>query len=227
MAYNSFRQSKAVRSIFWKAADGTGEIEKLAFAPNLNLFPWSWSSDGRYLAMGEASENLAKWNIAVLSMEGDHAIKPLLHEEYNEAQPKISPDGRYMAYMSDESGQARIYVRPFPDVNKGKWQISTGYGESPLWSPDGRELFYISNEGAVEVPVDTKTAFNAGKPRLLFRGPYLSGYGESPAWDISPDGKRFLMIKQPVSAAAAPEAARKINIVLNWLEELKQRVPVK
>ncbi len=118
-------------------------------------------------------------------------------------------------------------MRPFPDVNKGKWQISTGYGESPLWSPDGRELFYISNDGVVEVPVDTKTTFNAGKPRVLFRGAYLSGYGECPSWDISPDGKRFLMIKPAASTGEPVLGPRKINVVLNWTEELKQRVPGK
>jgi Tol biopolymer transport system component len=186
------------------------------------------SSDGKTLAVGEASQELSKWDIAVLSMEGDRNIKPLLQEEYNEFQPTISPDGKYMAYMSDESGEARIYVRPFPEVNEGKWQISTGYAESPLWSPDGRELFYIGNEGAIEVPLDTKSTFNAGKPRLLFQGLYVSGYGESPPWDISPNGKRFLMIKLPQATgeASTERIPRKINIVLNWLEELKERVPV-
>jgi Tol biopolymer transport system component len=226
--YTSLRESKDVRDIFWKAADGTGQVEKLASAADKNLFPWSLSSDGKTLAVGEASQELSKWDIAVLSMEGDRNIKPLLQEEYNEFQPTISPDGKYMAYMSDESGEARIYVRPFPEVNEGKWQISTGYAESPLWSPDGRELFYIGNEGAIEVPLDTKSTFNAGKPRLLFQGLYVSGYGESPPWDISPNGKRFLMIKLPQATgeASTERIPRKINIVLNWLEELKERVPV-
>jgi eukaryotic-like serine/threonine-protein kinase len=140
----------------------------------------------------------------------------------------VSPDGKYMAYMSMESGQNQmeVYVRPFPEVNKGKWQISTGGGESPLWSPDGRELFYRNSGAAMAVPVDTKTTFNAGKPKMLFRGPYVTGYGASPAWDISPDGKGFLMVKEPQSTPAA-EAPSKITIVLNWFEELKQKVPGK
>jgi len=145
-----------------------------------------------------------------------------------ETHPRLSPDGKYMAYMSAESGQMQIFVRPFPDVDKGRWQISTSPGESPLWAPDGKALFYLSEDGAVmEVPVDTGSTFTAGKPRMLFKGNYIMGYGESPSWDIHPDGKRFLMMKGPQAAASANAERRKINIVLNWFEELKQRVPVK
>jgi len=161
-------------------------------------------------------------------MEGDHPVKTLLHEEYIQHQPVISPDGKYMAYMSTESGKMEVYVRPFPEVNKGKWPISTDGGESPLWSRDGRELFYRNGGAIMAVAVDTKSTFSAGKPKMLFQGTYLTGYEDSPAWDMSPDGKLFLMMKPPASTAAAPTPAvpRKINIVLNWLEELKQRVPV-
>jgi Tol biopolymer transport system component len=118
--------------------------------------------------------------------------------------------------------RVRIYVRSFPDVNKGRWQVSTNGGDSPLWSPDGRELFYLNGEAAMAVSVATEPSFNIiGTPQVLFRGT---------PWDISPDGKRFLMIKPPESGqspAAAPPPQPKINIVLNWFEELKQRVPVK
>jgi hypothetical protein len=132
-----------------------------------------------------------------------------------------------MAYLSGESGHTEIYVRPFPDVNKGKWQISNGGGESPLWSPDGREMFYLNGDTVMAVSVETEPTFKPGKSRVLFKGAFIAGYGESPSWDISPDGKRFLMIKPPQSPASTGEAPRKINIVVNWTEELKQRVPVK
>jgi serine/threonine protein kinase/Tol biopolymer transport system component len=215
--------------IYWKNADGTGEVETIISMPDMRFFPWSWSRDGKTLITQEADNALTKANIGTLSMEGDHIRKPLLKEEFTDIQPKISPDGKYMAYVSAEP--AGIYVRPFPDVNKGKWQISGGGGISPLWSPDGRELFYLSKEGVMRAPVDTKTSFNAGKPEFLFKGPYVGpyvgSYGEDPSWDISPDGKRFLMIKQSSSTTPAATAFRKIYIVLNWFEELKQRVPVK
>jgi serine/threonine protein kinase len=114
-----------------------------------------------------------------------------------------------------------------PEVNRGKWQISTSGGESPMWSRDGRELFYRNGSAVMAVPIDTKSTFSAGKPKMLFQGNYVTGYGESPAWDISPDGKLFLMIKSPQATPSSAGASRRINIVLNWIDELKQRVPVK
>ena len=136
-----------------------------------------------------------------------------------------------MAYVSNESGQSEVYVRPFPEVNKGRWQVSTNGGVSPLWSPDGRELFYFSEDdrSVTSVAVETAPVFKPGTPRRLFsRAAYLGG-GTTPGtpWDIQPDGKRFLMIKRPEAASAATGGPRKINIVLNWFEELKARVPVK
>jgi serine/threonine-protein kinase len=167
-----------------------------------------------------------KIDIGMLSMEGDRARKPLLqNDKYSESDPQISPDGRWMAYMSDESGKAEIYVRPFPDVNKGRWQVSTGGGSSPLWSPNGRELFYLSNDSVMAVVVQTEPTVSLGTPKALFRswygGVFTSPVGEQ--WDISPDGKRFLMMKE-TGPAGGP---MKINIVLNWFEELKRRAPAK
>jgi serine/threonine protein kinase len=186
------------------------------------------SSDGKTLVIVDSDTAFTKYGIGTLSMDGDHTRKPLL-KELNETNPNTSRDGKYMAYLSNESGYTEIYVRPFPDVNKGKWQISSGGGESPLWSPDGRELFYLNGDTVMAISVETEPTFNCGKPRVLFKGSFISGYGTSPSWDISPDGKRFLMIKRPApsgttAAAAAPRP--KINIVVNWFEELKQRVPV-
>ncbi len=92
-------------------------------------------------------------------MEGDHKWKPLLQEKYVELQPEISPDGRWMAYTSDESGKYEIYVRPFPEVNKGRWQVSTSGGDTPLWSPNGRELFYRNGDSVVAVAVEAGQTF--------------------------------------------------------------------
>jgi hypothetical protein len=147
--------------------------------------------------------------------------KPLLDEKYNESQPQISPNGKWMAYCSDESGQSEIYVRPFPEVNAGKWPVSASGGDSPLWSRDGRELFYRSGDAAMVVPVTSDQTFSFGTPRALFRGTY------PPLWNISKDAKRFLMMKGVGPSGSAASGPRRINIVVNWLEELKQRVPVK
>jgi Tol biopolymer transport system component len=214
--------------IYWKPADGTGVVEKFATAPDRTLLPYSFSSDGKVLITGELGASSTKADIGMLSMEGNHARKALLQEKFDEVQPKISPDGQWMAYSSTESGQNEVYVRPFPDIDKGKWQASTSGGSSPLWAPNGRELFYLSNDNSVmAVPVDFKPALNLGTPKILFRSTYIAaGPTSGTPWDINSDGKRFLMMKGPESSVSTGGGPRKINIVLNWLEELKQRVPV-
>jgi Tol biopolymer transport system component len=214
-------------SVWRKAADGTGVDEKLSSAPDRWLLPWSWSSDGRTLAMEGRFGALG--SIDVLSMEGDHARKPLLYQEkHSETEPGISHDGRWMAYTSDESGKNEVYVRPFPEVDKGKWQVSTSGGAHPLWSPDGRELFFLSEENsAMVVAVETKPVFNPGVPRTLFRRENIYLGSVTGIWDIHPDGKRFLMMKEAADTGKpSAETPRKINIALNWFEELKERVAV-
>jgi hypothetical protein len=220
--------------IFRKNADGTGEEQKLVAAPDRQLYPWDLSGDGKTVVVLDTPDANTRGDISMLSMEGDHARKPLLNNpDYVEVQPRLSPDGKWMAYVSNESGQGEIYVRPFPEVNKGRWQVSTKGGVSPLWAPNGRELFYFGEDDSsvTAVAVETVQAFSAGTPRKLFSlSPYLGGGNTAGTpWDIHPDGKRFLMMKRPASTGTAPAAAapRKINIVLNWLEELKQRVPTK
>ena len=222
-----------ISGIFWKAADGTGEAAKLGSTPDRALLPSSWSKDGKILALMEINPSPLAMDVGMLSMEGDHARKPLLQGKYDELSPRISPDGRWLAYSSRESGRYEIYVRPFPDVESGgRWQISTNGGDSPLWSRDGRELFYRQGDSFMTVAVEAVPTFKPGNPKLLFRRTSVSsGFPmEIAYWDIHPDGKRFLMVKAfrtDKTASAAAERPRKIHVVLNWFEELKQRVPVK
>jgi Tol biopolymer transport system component len=215
------------QSIFWKSADGTGKVEQIASVPNGWIWPASLSRDGNTLFFGQVITGTTSggYNIGMLSMEGDRTPKLLLHENYGEFNPQISPDGRWLAYQSNESGpdQPEVYVRPFPDVESGgKWQVSTSGGRYPLWSPNGRTVFYVGPDGFMAVPVETDPTFTLGAPQILFSGPYLDS-------DISPDGKRFLMVKAEGDESSDSETAtadpRKINIVLNWFEELKERVP--
>ena len=228
-----FYSAREKGGIYSKAANFTGGVEKLfALSEGLSA-PFSWSSDGSTLVMQEIVLSPLSTDIATLSLEGDRERKSLLHEKHQEFNPQISPDGRWMAYTSDESGRVEIYVRPFPDVDSGGQQmVSDSGGNSPLWSPDGKELYYRNGEATLAVPVETEPTFNPGKPVTLFRGAYfsmvLSGIGiQYTPWDIHPDGNRFLMMKPAAVTGDKSESAtpRKINIVLNWFEELKERVP--
>jgi Tol biopolymer transport system component len=131
-----------------------------------------------------------------------------------EREARFSPDGRWVAYQSDESGRLEVYAQPFPGP-VGKWRVSADGGAWPCWSRDGRELFYYFGNKMMAVDVKTGPVFAAGTPRLLFEGQFSSRY------DISPDGRRFLMI-QPVEP---PQPATRIELVLNWFEELKRLPP--
>jgi Tol biopolymer transport system component len=215
--------------IYWKAADGGGKEELLVSGPSITSCPFSWANNGKSMIVMNWSNG---YDIAMLPMEGDRKYRSLLNRNYNEAQPQISPDGRWMAYMSNESGQNQIYVRPFPEVESGRWQISMSGGDSPLWSPDGQELFYRSGDAAITAAVKTESAFSLGTSRTLFQGAYvrsvlMMGNYDFVTWHIHPDGKRFLMMKEMGSGASGGGGPRRINIVLNWTEELKQRMPGK
>jgi serine/threonine protein kinase/Tol biopolymer transport system component len=222
--------------VCWKASNGTGTEDPLGSAPSLMSFPSTWSGEGKHLVLtmfNQAVYDTGLFDIGIISMEGDHKWRPLLQAKYDEAQPQISPDGRWMAYTSNESGKYEVYVRPFPEIETGKWKVSTSGGDSPLWSRDGRELLYRSGDAVMAIAVKAEPALSFETPKSLFRGTYVpSNLGfdyDLVTWDISPDGKRFLMMKPMQSTEKAPEAEvhRRINIVINWFEELKQRVPTK
>ena len=231
----SSSQGGRLLGIYWKSADGIGEAELLGSKPDSAIVPRSLSPDGKILALIEPDLTTGRpdFGIGMMSMEGKREIKELLHEKYMEDNPQISPNGRYVAYQSDESGKLEIYVCSFPDVTKGKWQVSSSGGNSPLWSPDGQELFYRSGDATMDVDIETEPKFKHGNPKIIFRGTYSTNTLLKTAttpWDIHPNGKKFLMIKPPASTGAVPAAAAprlKINIVVNWFEELKQRVPGK
>jgi Tol biopolymer transport system component len=214
--------------VLWTAADGSGDVAQLGLGSTaLNDWPRCWSGDGNTLIL-TCGRNA--YDIGVVSMKGDQTPKLLLSGKANEINPHISPDRRWLSYASDESGKYEVYVRPFPDVSKAKWQVSTSGGDSPLWSPDGRELFYRNGDAVMAVSVKTDPTFSLETPRTLFRGTYVSvdpvELGSAfEAWDISPDGRRFLMMKG--SGPATASKGLRFNIVLNWFEELKQRMPTK
>ena len=209
--------------VLMAAADGSGQTDTL-LDRNERQFPTSWAPDGRTLAFYVDHPETAR-DLWVLPLEGDQTPAPFLATPFQDLAPAFSPDGRWMAYVSDESGQREVYVRPYPGPGQ-QHTISISGGEEPVWSPEGRELYYRNGAEVMVVAVHTGESFRAEAPERLFEGAYdlADGFGGVPNYDIGPDGERFLMVKPAGQAgdAATPE----ITVVLNWYQELLERVPV-
>jgi serine/threonine protein kinase/Tol biopolymer transport system component len=205
-------------NIFWQLADGSGGLERLTIS-DPSQFPRSWSPDGQLLAFHENSPTTG-FDLWVLPVDDPaREARPFLRTQFNEGAPAFSPDGHWLAYVSNESGRDEIYVQPYPGPG-GKWQISVQGGTEPVWNRNGRELFYLSGGKMMAVQITIQPAFAAGNPRILFEKQYAETRSRS--YDVSPDGQRFLML-QPVGAQE--QDSTQINIVQNWFEELEQRVP--
>jgi len=132
--------------------------------------------------------------------------------------PHFSPDGRWMAYTSDESGRYEVYVKPYPELS-GAWAISSDGGEEPVWARDGRSLFYRNQDTWLQVPISTEPEFAAGIPRVVLEGPFINVPGRS--YDVAPDGSRFLVIRD----VGNEEFSRHVEVVLNWFDELERLIP--
>jgi len=174
----------------------------------------SFSPDGQFLAYYEVNPTTQR-DIGVLRLS-DRKSQIFLRTRFNERSPQFSPDGRWLAYASDESGRSEIYVQPYAGPG-GKWQISTEGGAEPLWNRNGRELFYRHGDKMMAVEITTQPRFTVGTPQMLFEGRYAASV-MVPSYDVSADGQRFLMLKPD------EQAAGQINIVQNWFAELERRV---
>jgi hypothetical protein len=151
---------------------------------------------------------------------GDHKAQPFLQTPFTETAPVFSPDGHWLAYMSNESGRNEVYVQPYPGPGR-KYQISTEGGTEPVWNRNGRELFYRQGNNMMAVDIATRPSFAVGKARMLFEGQYLPTRQTIPNYDVSPNGQRFLMVKK----IGKEKTATQIVVIQNWFEELKQKVP--
>jgi serine/threonine-protein kinase len=218
IAFYSNKEGGAA-NLFWQLADGSGGLERLTTSDYTHV-PRSFSPDGQLLAFHENNPKTNK-DIWVLRLS-DRKAEPFLRTPFIEGAPTFSPDGRWLAYVSNESGRPEVYVQPYPGPG-GKWQISTEGGTEPAWNRNGRELFYRSGDKMMALDLTTQPTFSAGKPKMLFERKYFTS--DFPlvgtAYDLSADGQRFLMVKDTEQASAVTQ----INVVLNWFEELKQKVP--
>jgi serine/threonine-protein kinase len=207
-------------NIYWRAADGSTPAQLLLQRPTPELgsawSPMAWSSNGDwFLFMGEDPQS--GWDVWARYADGEPAL--VLMSPADEMLPSLSPDGRWLAYSSDESGRQEVYVQPFPDVAAGRWTISADGGHTPIWSPDGTRLFYMRGTEMMAVPIIREfDRLTAGVPEALFDGPF--DRTQDGNYDVFPDGDHFLMVE--VDPDAEPS---RLHLVLNWFEELKARVP--
>jgi Tol biopolymer transport system component len=205
----------------WQPADGSSPMERLTTSDN-NQWLGSFSPEGGTLAFVEDRPETGA-DILLLDLRS-RRVTPFLSSKANDMDPTFSPDGRWLAYVSDETGRWETYVRPFPGPG-GKWQISSEGGSEPLWARNGKQLFYRWESGDSQQvwAVDARTdgAFSASKPRPLFEGSRFQS-GVPRCWDISPDGQRFLMVKIEERKAAP---LTEMVLVENWFEELKRLAP--
>jgi serine/threonine-protein kinase len=218
IVFAGVRGGKRGRGLYWKLADGSRSEEELVRL-SYELWPGSWSPDGKLLAYVVADPSNGG-DIWVLPLDAERKPWPFKQTKFWEQGPQISPDGRWLAYVSNESGRFEIYVEAFPGPG-GKWQISKQVagearpGAIARWAPNGRELFFQSGNRLMSVAVETQPTFSAGAPRQLFE---LRGAANFVG---TADGQRFLFQETTEEQLSISQ----LNVILNWSEELKQRVP--
>jgi serine/threonine protein kinase len=213
-------------NLYWKRADGAGEVLQLTNSKNAKN-PFSWRPDGKVLVFAQLNPE-TRWDIMTLSVQGNETSgwkveepKSFLNGAYDELDPAFSPDGRWVAYYSNESGSFEVYVRPFPGPG-GKWQVSRGGGMTPRWSANGREIFYHTLDNRLMVADYTSSgdSFTAAGPRLWSPGQFTAR-GPNRNYDIHPDGQRVVVMKIP---DADIPAITKVSFISNFFEELRRKV---
>jgi serine/threonine-protein kinase len=220
----AFRSWKAgTMTMWWMPADRSGPEERLTTVGARQSIV-SFSPDGHYMAYNQMEPGMGT-GIWMLPLQGDRTPQPFVKAQFMDGSGRFSPDSKWVAYCSPESGRAEVYVQPWPGPGP-KIQISSEGGDDPIWSRDGKELFYRSGDKMMVVAVATQPAFRAGKPRVLWEGKYSHGMSSSCGtpgttsanYDVSSDGQRFLMVKDLDQDAVST----RIVVVLNFAEELRR-----
>lgn len=215
----AFRSEREGPGVFQRNAQGSGSVERLTVTDGPIHSPYSWTPDGKTLLVAVFRSFRSQAIGSVTPPET--SVRILLDGDFAQLDPHVSPDGRWMAYQSDETGRFEVYVRPYPSLDAGRWQVSTSGGTSPRWSPDGRELFFYDGEGLARVPIDARgETLSLGRPARLFAvKPFGGRLG--PDIEVAPDGQRFLFLLPEPRSAPAPAG---FVVVQNWVEELRTRL---
>ena len=207
--------------LWTKRADGS-EPAVLELDRERDIADARWSPDGEWLVYRISRFDAGSPDILALRPGQDTAPVTLVGTEFTEQAPTLSPDGRWLAYTSNETGRAEIYVVPFPNASDARWPVSTSGGSEPVWSRSGRELFYRNGQGdMVAVEVETEPTFSPGRSTVLFSAvEFGRNVNNHPMYDVTPDGERFIMIRQ-----GGGDVRGSLILVQNFFEELKERVP--
>jgi Tol biopolymer transport system component len=206
------------RNLFSKSSDGTSAAELLLTSP-YDRWPYGWSRDGEHLVFEEDNPETGS-DIGMLSMDGKGTVTPVIRDPFDQTNPAVSPDGRLIAYESNESGSVEVYVQRFPGLGE-KRQISTRGGTVPLWGRDSKELFYRDGESVMVVRIETDPSLRPGESRMLFRRDYVHDVSRGYEYVRSKD--RFLMMKNDESQSDP----RELVVVTNWFDELERLAPTK
>jgi serine/threonine-protein kinase len=220
---------QALGGIFWTRSDGSGKPQPLTQSKNTQ-YPWSFTPDGKRLAFEEVNGEIA-YDLWTVPLESDgvglRAGKPelFLQTQSDEKHPSFSPDGRWMAYSSTESGRFQVYVRSFPDKG-GKWQVSNSGGAYPVWSRNGHELFFRTDDNQIMVAsyAVKGDSFVADKPRV-WSEKRIADIGNFANYDLAPDGKRIVAL-MPIETAEAQKAQNQVIFLENFFDEVRRKVPV-
>ncbi len=228
IAYDSVEKGGTF-NLWWIRADGSGDAQRLVESKNPQ-YAGSWRPDGKVLAFRQVNPETGA-DILTLPIEGNEKSgwkpgepKPFLNSTFNEEEPAFSPDGRWLAYDSNESGSVEVYVRPFPGPG-GKWQVSTGGGRYPKWSRNGKELFYRTMDNKIMAVTYATSAdsFRADKPQLWSPGQFTDVGAGYYSFDLHPDGKRFAVLKAP--GAGQTPTVTKVSFIFNFFDEHRSKVP--
>ncbi len=199
--------------IYMRPVDGPGDEVRLTNSASVEI-PMALSPDGEEVLYYEVTSSETQRDVKVLNRDGE--VIDLVASKFNERGPAFSPDGRFYAYVSDESGSDEVYVREYPDSGT-RWMVSSGGGVEPRWSPKGGELFYRSNDAMLAVAIETDPAFRADRPQELFRGMFaLDSFGNA-NYDVTADGQRFIMVQSKETGGDV------LRVVLNWFTELERQ----
>jgi len=208
--------TNAYRSLRVKALGAS--VDEELYTSDHPSFAAAWSPDDDVLVFEEIGP--VSRDVWLVTREGD--ARPLLESAFEEESPDLSPDGRWLTYVSNESGRNEVYIQPFPELGE-RVTASVNGGDEPLWSPKGHELFYREDDRMMVVSVRTTPRLQVSRPRELFRGAFLSPSnqaGVARTYDVAPDGEHFLMIER-----GEAEGATDLHVILNWFDELKKLVP--